>query len=73
LLVSKIRIAPVDGFMVSKAIKNKSISDFEDGLQYYAAHGSGCQCIITEDVGDFFFSEIEVIQSLSFLEKYVVK
>jgi predicted nucleic acid-binding protein len=73
VLVSKIRIAPVDGFMVSSTIKNKSISDFEDGLEYYAAQGARCHCIITEDVGDFFFPEIEVIQSLPFLEKYVVK
>jgi predicted nucleic acid-binding protein len=73
LMISKIRIAPVDGQMVSRAIKNKSVADFEDGLEYYAAHAAKCACIITEDVGDFYFSEVEVIQSLPFIEKYVLK
>ncbi|MBA4057843.1 MAG: twitching motility protein PilT [Marivirga sp.] len=73
LLISKIRIASVDEAMVSRAIKSKSIADFEDGLEYYSALAARCQCIITEDVGDFFFSDIEVIQSLPFLEKYVIK
>lgn len=73
LLISKINIAPVDSSMVSLTIKNKSISDFEDGLEYYAAQAAKCHCIITEDIDDFFFSEIEVIRSLPFLEKYVIK
>lgn len=73
MLISKVRVTIVDSNIVNRTIKNKSISDFEDGLEYYAAQAVRCQCIITEDVGDFFFSDIEVIQSLSFLEKYVIK
>ena len=68
LLISKIRIASVDEAMVTRTIKNKSIADFDDGLKYYSAQASRCQCIITENVEDFFFSEIEVIQSLPFLK-----
>jgi len=49
---------------------NKKIHDFEDGLQYYAAVNSKCQCIITNDTGDFYFSDIEVLQPETFLRKY---
>jgi predicted nucleic acid-binding protein len=50
---------------------NPKIHDFEDGLQYYSALESGCEKIITEDLNDFYFSEIEVLSSRSFLEKFV--
>lgn len=73
LLISKIQIAQVDGSMVTKTIKNKSISDFEDGLEYYAAEAVRCHCIVTDDVKDFFFSEMEVLRAQPFLEKYVMK
>ena len=73
LLISKIQIASVDGPMVAKAIKNKAISDFEDGLEYYAAQAVKCNCMVTEDVGDFYFSEMEVLRPQPFLEKYVMK
>jgi predicted nucleic acid-binding protein len=50
---------------------NKKILDVEDGLQYYSALDSGCKVIVTEDRNDFWFSEIEVLTSRRFLEKYV--
>jgi predicted nucleic acid-binding protein len=51
--------------------KNPKILDIEDGLQYYSAIESGCEIIITEDKNDFYFSEIEVLSSRAFIEKYV--
>jgi predicted nucleic acid-binding protein len=39
---------------------NKKINDYEDRLQYYAALNAKCDMIITENIGDFFFSEIPV-------------
>lgn len=72
LLVNKIRITNVDESCVSQAIKNKAVGDFEDGLQYYSAEKSKCECIITEDRDDFFFSKIEVIRPKDFIEKYVM-
>jgi predicted nucleic acid-binding protein len=57
---------------VLNAIENKQINDFEDGLEYYSALRAKCQCIITEDVGDFYFSKIEVLNSRDFLVKYVM-
>jgi predicted nucleic acid-binding protein len=72
LLASKIKVTDVDESCVTKAIRNKAVSDFEDGLQYYSAEKSKCECIVTEDGGDFFFSKIEVIKSRDFIEKYVM-
>jgi len=71
LIVSNIQIAPTDKEAVVKTISNKKIIDFEDGLEYYSALESGCQTIITEDKGDFYFSEIEMLSCTEFLEKYL--
>jgi len=71
LLVSHIQVAPTNRDAVSKTISNKKIIDFEDGLEYYSALGSGCQTIVTEDQGDFHFSEVEVLNCREFMEKYL--
>ena len=55
---------------VIKSLENPSIHDFEDGLEYYAALESNCDCIITEDQSDFYFSEIEVLNSEDFCKKH---
>ena len=71
LLVSHIHIAPTNKEAVLKTISDKKIMDFEDGLEYYSAIESGCQTIITEDQGDFHFSEIEVLSCREFMERYL--
>lgn len=73
LLIEKLRFTSINEKMVFEVEKNKKIHDFEDGLQYYSAIDSGCKYIITEDMNDFYFSEIEVLPSRKFLEKYVFK
>ncbi len=70
LLATKIAITKTDEITVKQTITNKKINDFEDGLEYYSALDSGCKIIITEDAGDFYFSEIEVIDCNGFLKKY---
>ena len=72
LLVQHIEIADANKDGVLLAAQNKSIDDFEDGLEYYAALHVGCSCIITANVKDFYFSEIEVLNAERFLEKYVL-
>jgi predicted nucleic acid-binding protein len=72
LLASHLSIAPVGMSAIKKTISNSSINDFEDSLEYYAALESKCDCIITEDTGDFYFSAIEVLNSEAFFEKYLV-
>jgi len=71
MLIRKIGITSVDAEVAEKAIKNKSIHDFEDGMQYYSAESAGCDCIVTEDIGDYYFSNLEVLQTRPFMERYV--
>ncbi len=73
LLCRHISIAGNSPNGVLKALKNQSIHDFEDGLEYYAALENKCQCIITEDIEDFYFSDIEVLNSVDFCKKYLLK
>ena len=72
ILCEHIDIAEVNKNTLSKALKNPAVHDFEDGLEYYAALEQKCDCIITEDIDDFYFSEIEVLKSEDFFEKYLV-
>jgi len=67
LLASNIIITTTDEEVVFKTISNKKIIDFEDGLEYYSALGSGCKLIVTEDQDDFHFSEIEVVNCREFI------
>jgi predicted nucleic acid-binding protein len=71
VLASKLRICPVNENVVIQTSENKLIGDFEDGLEYYAAKNVRCQCIVTEDLDDFYFSELEVMNCCTFLEKYL--
>lgn len=73
LLLSKLQITTVNDKTVRDTNQNKKIHDFEDGLQYYSALNSGCKYIVTEDLNDFYFSEIEVMTSRRFLENIVFK
>ncbi|TKC10915.1 PIN domain-containing protein [Pedobacter polaris] len=57
---------------VLKTLSNKKIHDFEDGLEYYAAKENKCTCIVTEDIEDFYFSEIEVLDCVAFFNRYLL-
>ena len=72
LLAQKLHFTSVGPKAVEDVIKNKLVHDIEDGLQYYSALESGCKYIVTEDLSDFYFSEIEVLTSRSFFENYIV-
>jgi predicted nucleic acid-binding protein len=72
-LCEHINIAEATKVAVQNALKDKAVLDFEDGLEYYAAVESKCDCIITEDRNDFHFSKIEVLTSEIFFEKYMMK
>lgn len=54
-------------------MQHPAINDFEDRLDYYAAVENKCNCIITEDVQDFYFSEIEVLSSKDFYLRHLMK
>ena len=72
VLCSKLRIAEVNEKAVKETVLNKKIHDFEDGLQYYAALNKKCKYIITENIEDFYFSEIEILDCVSFFERVMM-
>lgn len=72
ILSHKLQIATADVSVVKKTVANPAIDDFEDGLEYYSALLSGCQIIVTEDVTDFYFSEIPVYDCRAFV-RYVLE
>lgn len=43
--------------------------DFEDGLQYFNAKAKKCECIITRNQKDFYFSDIPVLSAQEFLDR----
>lgn len=71
ILCEHIDIAPNSKEALIKTLNNPSIHDFEDGLEYYAAIESNCDCIISEDISDFYFSEIEVLNCEGFCKRYL--
>lgn len=71
ILCCNINVTDTGTDEVVKSVSNKKVHDFEDGLEYYSAIHSGCKSIITEDPSDFYFSEIEVMRSEEFLQKYL--
>jgi predicted nucleic acid-binding protein len=73
ILCNHISIASATSDVVQRTIANKKINEFEDGLEYYSAMESNCGCIITEDIDDFYFLEIPVLNAKSFFENYMAK
>ena len=71
VLCEHISIASVNKSTVLQSLQNPAINDFEDGLEYYSAVESKCDCIITEDINDFYFSKIEVLRSEDFFQKHL--
>ena len=71
LLVKHLDIADCGRKEAVAAIQNKKVHDFEDGLQYYAALHSDCTCIVSNDLDDFYFSDIQVLDPERFFKKYV--
>ena len=71
LLSEKINITGVGKNEVLQALENRQVNDFEDGIEYYAAVNNKCEAIITEDTGDYYFSEIKVCRAQNFLKEYL--
>ena len=71
IVVNKLSITDIGKNEVLQSLKNKMVNDFEDGIEYYAALSAKCAAIITEDIHDFYFSSLPVLNSRSFIEKYL--
>lgn len=72
LLIDNLNITTINESIVLQTKNNKAIHDFEDGLEYYLAIHSKCDCIITEDTDDFYFSDIPVYNAVNFIEKIII-
>lgn len=72
LLCQRIKIAENLSDGVTSTLNNIKINDFEDGLAYYAAKTIHCNCIVTEDIEDFYFSDIEVLNCNDFFNRFLL-
>lgn len=72
LLCQHIKITPNSAKGVFDTLYNKPIHDFEDGLEYYAAESAECKCIITENIEDFYFADIEVLNCQEFFKRHLL-
>ncbi|MBN8786395.1 MAG: PIN domain-containing protein [Terrimonas sp.] len=70
LIAEYLIIADCGKTEVLQAATEKKVKDFEDGLQYFAALNTGCSCIVTENVRDFYFAKIDVLNAKDFLLKF---
>lgn len=73
LLATKLEIATIGKKEIQKALSDKNIHDFEDGMQYYAAVENKCTVIITQDTEDYYFSSIDVMNAEDFLKTHVLQ
>ncbi len=68
-LCRNMQITTIDEKITTQAISNPQVHDFEDGLEYYAALYHKYNFIVTENIEDFYFSEIEVLSCEEFLKR----
>lgn len=73
VLCQNIRIAEISEHAVNKVVENTRISDFEDGLQYYAAENKKVNYIVTENVADFYFANMPVLDCKNFFEQVMTQ
>jgi len=70
MLLRHIGVTSMDATTTGQAIGDRRIHDFEDGMEYYSAIQHKCDCIITENQRDFYFSELEVVGCEEFLKNF---
>ncbi|AWW32262.1 twitching motility protein PilT [Echinicola strongylocentroti] len=73
MLSAKLSIASVTAETVLQASTDDKVHDFEDGLEYYSAMEAGCEYIITEDRGGFYYAAIPVMDSRTFIMEFFGK
>lgn len=62
-------IVPLGAEVIDKAISLQA-SDFEDALQYFSAVQAEADCLVTRNIKDFAFANMEVFDSKTFVDKY---
>jgi predicted nucleic acid-binding protein len=71
-LTSKLQIANIGKREIERALADKKVNDFEDGIQYYAALENKCTAIITQDTEDYYYSTVAVLNAEDFLTAHVL-
>ena len=69
LMLKHIGLTTVDSQSTLKAVADKRVHDLEDGIQYYSAVYEKCDYLITENTADFYFSDMPIMTSSSFLKE----
>ena len=64
-----IALVSVDHENIIKAVESKFL-DFEDGVQQYTALKNQCDLILTRNIQDYTFSEIEVLEPQELIALY---
>ena len=62
-------IVPLGAEVIDKAISLQAC-DFEDALQYFSAVQAEADCLVTRNIKDFGFANMEVFDSKTFVDKY---
>ena len=65
-ILNCISVISIEHEDIQKALESK-FKDFEDGVQHFSAKRNRCDYIITRNVKDYVFSEIEVIEPKEFI------
>lgn len=66
-LTEMVNIIAVDDEVIVNAIYLRA-NDFEDAIQYYSAKKMNVDCIVTNNLKDFVYSDIEVFRPSDFLD-----
>lgn len=56
--------------IIELALNDSDFKDFEDGIQYYTALESKCDCIVTRNLKDFKKSALPVFSPKAYLTSY---
>ncbi len=68
LLLEHVTVSTINHEMTVKAIEQPRVHDVEDGIQYFSAMHHRCEYLLTENVEDFYFSDIPVMRADDFLK-----
>lgn len=69
-LLHAFSVIPLDKWLISQAIAIPS-NDFEDAIQYISALRFDADCIITNNVHDFWYSSLSVYSPHEFVKKFL--
>jgi len=68
-LLRYVSVVTVDHDNIKQALESK-FQDFEDGVQHYCAKRNQCDVILTRNIQDYRFSELQVLEPQEFVALY---